>query len=433
LILNVLRTSLQNLKRDRGGLLLTFVLPIAFFSIFAVVFGGSRQTTRKIRIALVDLDASPRSQKFAAAVRAESALRVVDGPEEENSIPYDVVTAEAAVREGKIPVALIIPKGFGSAPIGFTPGADRPTVQLLADTSDPIAPPMVDGLIQKIVMTSMPTDLASAGVTMLDAMSGGLSTEQRASIETSMAQIPDSTAAAPSSASAGSTPAVAGSEGASDGGLIRIESKDVLGEKKANPVVAFYAAGIGVMFLLFTATGASGALLEEQESGTLDRVLSTHVSMTTLLAGKLFYLAALAMSQLILMFTWGAIVFGVELREHLAGFVIMAIVTSLAAASFGILMATLCRTRAQLGALSTLLVLIISAVGGSMIPRFMMPESIQKFSFIFFNSWALEGFLKVFWREEPLRNLAPEVAVLLGTTVLFMLLARRFASRWDIT
>ena len=215
--------------------------------------------------------------------------------------------------------------------------------------------------------------------------------------------------------------------------MIRIESKDILGEKKSNPVVAFYAAGIGVMFLLFTATGASGALLEEQESGTLDRVLSTHVSMTTLLAGKLLYLATLAMSQLILMFTWGAIMFGVELREHLAGFTIMAIVTSLAASSFGIFMATMCRTRGQLSALSTLLVLIISAVGGSMIPRFMMPESIQKFSFIFFNSWALEGFLKVFWREEPLRNLVPEVSVLLGTTLVFMLLARRFAARWDIT
>jgi len=36
-------------------------------------------------------------------------------------------------------------------------------------------------------------------------------------------------------------------------------------------MVAYYAAGIGVMFLLFSMAGAGGALIEEQESGTLER------------------------------------------------------------------------------------------------------------------------------------------------------------------
>ena len=64
-------------------------------------------------------------------------------------------------------------------------------------------------------------------------------------------------------------------------------TRDIFGEKRKNPIIAFYAAGLGVMFLLFTASGASGALLEESENGTLDRVLSSRVSMTTLLLGKL--------------------------------------------------------------------------------------------------------------------------------------------------
>src|SRR2546430_7767787 len=44
--------------------------------------------------------------------------------------------------------------------------------------------------------------------------------------------------------------------------------------------ISFYAAAIGVMFLLFTASGAAGALPDETESGTLDRVLSSRVTMT---------------------------------------------------------------------------------------------------------------------------------------------------------
>ena len=56
-------------------------------------------------------------------------------------------------------------------------------------------------------------------------------------------------------------------------------------------LVSFYAAGVGVMFLLFSVSGAGGALLDEVESGTLDRVLSTRVGMSGLLLGKWLFLA----------------------------------------------------------------------------------------------------------------------------------------------
>ena len=60
---------------------------------------------------------------------------------------------------------------------------------------------------------------------------------------------------------------------------IAVTTRDVVGENKNNPMISFYAAAIGVMFLLFTASGAGGSLLDEAESGTLDRVLSSRVTM----------------------------------------------------------------------------------------------------------------------------------------------------------
>jgi ABC-2 type transport system permease protein len=60
-----------------------------------------------------------------------------------------------------------------------------------------------------------------------------------------------------------------------------------------------------------------------------------------------------------------------------------------------------------------------------------MSESLQKFSLVGFNAWALDGYLKVFWREQPLASLLPQVAVLLGFTALFLLLARQLARRWE--
>jgi ABC-2 type transport system permease protein len=153
--------------------------------------------------------------------------------------------------------------------------------------------------------------------------------------------------------------------------------------------------------------------------------------MTRLLAGKLAYLAGLAASQLLVMFLWGALVFGLEMRGHWAGFLIMTAATALAASTFGLLLAALSRSRMQLVALSNLLVLVMSALGGSMFPRFLMPEFMQKIGLITLNAWAIDGFQKVFWREEPVSHLAPQVLVLCAIALTFFLLARRVARRWE--
>jgi ABC-2 type transport system permease protein len=73
----------------------------------------------------------------------------------------------------------------------------------------------------------------------------------------------------------------------------------------------------------------------------------------------------------------------------------------------------------------------MSALGGSMFPRFLMNATMQKIGFLTFNAWALDGYLKVFWREAPLVKLAPQVGVLAGLTVVFLFIARMLARRWE--
>jgi ABC-2 type transport system permease protein len=196
-------------------------------------------------------------------------------------------------------------------------------------------------------------------------------------------------------------------------------------------MIAFYAAGIGVMFLLFTASGAAGSLIDEAESGALDRLRSARVSMTTLLAGKLAYCVALASLQLVAMFLWGAAIFDLELFTHLPGFAVMTVATAFAAASFGMVLATLSRTRPQQAAISTLLILSMSALGGSMFPRFLMPDAMKTIGLFTFNAWAIDGYTKVFWRDEPVFHLLPQVAVLLGSSIVLFVLARLLARRWE--
>ena len=420
MITTLLRVSWTNLKRDRVAQALTFLLPILFFSIFASVFGNQGEnSTSRVRIAVVDEDGSEMSRRVVEGLRAESALRVRSTADADGKgAPLDRAAAERLVQNGDVPVAVVLPKGLGATAAAFGPSvAGAPRIQLLADVSDPIAPQMVGGLLQKVAMTAAPDLMMKGGITQFEKYAGALTPEQRSAVDAYLPQIKPG-AAAP------------GSGGSASFG-IGIDTVDVVRKGRTEGLVSFYAAGIGVMFLLFSVSGASGTLLDEVDSGTLDRVLSTRVGMGGLLLGKWLFLSLTGLAQLTVMFLWGWLVFGLDLFHHLPGFFVMTAFTAAAAAGFGLMLATIARTRAQLSGMSTIIILTMSSLGGSMFPRFLMSETMQKLGLLTFNAWALDGYLKVFWRNAAVWQLWPQVLVLTVLTGAFMTLARTFARRWE--
>ncbi len=423
MILTLVRVSWTNLKRDRVAQMLTFLLPILFFSIFATVFGNQgRDSTSRIRVAVVDEDGSEFSKRVVQGLQEETSLRIratVDADGKGTAL--DSAAAERLVRNGDLPVAIILPKGLGDTAAAFGASASAVRVKLLADVSDPVAPQMVNGLLQKISMTAAPDLMMQGGIKQFEQHAGALTPQQRASVDAWLPQMKPS-------GTAGSTTTAAGTNG---GFGIGVDTVDVMRQGKSDSLVSFYAAGVGVMFLLFSVSGASGAFLDEVDNGTLDRVLSTRVGMTGLLAAKWLFLTLMGMMQLTVMFLWGRLAFGLDLFHHLPGFFVMTAFTAAAAAGFGLVLATLARTRAQLSGMSTIIILTMSALGGSMFPRFLMSETMQRFGLLTFNAWALDGYLKVFWRDSPIWALWPQVVVLATLTAVFMTLARTFARRWE--
>jgi ABC-2 type transport system permease protein len=426
---SVARTSLLALRRDRAAFVLSFILPISFFSIFAVIFGGQHDATPRVKVILVDEDQSEASRDLVRGLSRESSLIVATHPEPSGKnapvpLDYTAATAEAAVKAGDAPVALVIPSGFGQHPVGFGPDSKATPIQLLNDSSDMIAPQVVVGMLQKAAFTSMPAVMAQQGFQYSERYLGFFTPAQRAKMQSSLDELKKIQSKQESSSSSDSGSAFSAS-------IIAVNARSVVGDNKHNSMISFYAAAIGVMFLLFTATGSAGALLDEAESGALDRVLSSRITMTRLLAGKLLFNTLLAFTQLVAMFLFGWAVFKLDFFSHLAGFTVMGLATAFAVAAFGLLLASACHTRAQLGALSTLLILIMSSIGGSMFPRYLMPENIQKAGLLTLNAWAIDGFTKVFWRNLPVTSLGPQVGVLLGAGIVLFLVARRVARRWE--
>src|SRR5262245_20345963 len=132
MILALLRVCWLSLKRDRVALLLTFVLPIVFFSIFAMIFGSQNNSgTSSVAVALVDLDNSPTSRRVVEAIEHEPSFDVRG----ERGGPRVLPSREAAqemVATGKVPAAIVLLPGFGKQFGTFVGG--EPIVDLLVDS-----------------------------------------------------------------------------------------------------------------------------------------------------------------------------------------------------------------------------------------------------------------------------------------------------------
>ena len=396
MIRTLMQVSWKNLMRDRAAQLLVFVVPIAFYSIFALVFGQSNDTSMpRVRVLVVDESRTPASAGLVAALQADSGLRVSTAwrraPGDTTRVPLDRARAEALVRGGEAPVAIVLPPGIDTSIARF--GAGGTKALLLTDPSDRVAPQVAAGMLQKAALRAGRAEAEEFG----GAAAGG------------------------------------GGDPAEDLMPVRTERRDVVGttDRRDGGITSFYAAAIAVMFLMFSASGAGGALLEESEAGTLERVLTSRVGMTRLLAAKWLHIVWLGVLQITVMYAWGMLVFRVPLLSHLPGFAVMTLATAACTAAFGLVLATLSRSRQQLAGLANLIVLSLSAIGGSMYPRPFMSETLQKVSLVGFNAWALDGYTKVFWRDEPVPALWTQVAMLALFTVLFLALARRFARRWE--
>ena len=121
MIATLLRIGFLNVRRDRVVLALTFLLPIIFFSIFASVFGQQRDTTAKVHVAVADLDRSDYSMKLVSALAAEGGLLVrLHEKDEETGPLLDRASAEALVRAGTVPVAIVLPRGFAEGGTFFS-------------------------------------------------------------------------------------------------------------------------------------------------------------------------------------------------------------------------------------------------------------------------------------------------------------------------
>jgi ABC-2 type transport system permease protein len=398
--------SARRLWHNKAELLLTFVVPVVFFSIFALILGDrSRVSSAKsVPVALCDEAGTELSQKAIELLAKSDSIRIVTSESTAKAIEKPTrASALRMVQLGEVTMAIVLSNDpvEKSDQIRDANGLRMPKVELITDSYDQIAPQIVSGLVQKTLSTAL-QDVTPVRTEKIRTVSHQTNPQSLPTVPMPIPlSIPD------------------------------VHIVDLLGQRQSNPIIAMYAAGIAVMFVLFSATAASGSLLEERENNTLERLLASQMTMDHLLMGKWCFLCVVGCTQLTVMFVFGQLAFGVDLVGHLDGFIAMTLVTAGAASSFALLLASICRTRAQLNWISVVVILSMSALGGSMVPRYLMSEQIRQAGLFTFNAWALDGYNKIFWRDLPLSTIGLELGVLTMIGLIFIIAARILAIRWE--
>ena len=134
--------------------------------------------------------------------------------------------------------------------------------------------------------------------------------------------------------------------------------------------------------------------------------------------------------QLTVMIAFGILVFKVPVLGPWPGLVAMVLATAAVAAAFGMAIAAFGRTEKQVHGYAILVILVMSALGGSMMPIWIMPQWMQDAASFTITKWAVNGLEAVTWRGLGYGEIWQELTILCGITLgLGVLAIRRF--RWD--
>ncbi|WP_053362197.1 ABC transporter permease [Bacillus sp. FJAT-27251] len=184
----------------------------------------------------------------------------------------------------------------------------------------------------------------------------------------------------------------------------------------------YYAAGMGVMFLLMTVVTGVGSMIEEKEQEVYRRLLVTRLTYSQYLLGKLLGLLLLSVLQLGVIILGTSVLFGVHWGNSLAGVILIGFAFVFSACGLGILFGSLANTEKAFSAGGMLGTQILAAAGGSMVPLYMFPDWVNSVMRVFPNALALQSFLDLM-SGEGLRDVAGEAAALFLIGCLFLLAA----------
>lgn len=399
-LLALIRKELLVLSKDLHGLLVLFIMPAVFILIMSLAMRDTFSERHQVEIDYLLHDAD---QSEASAALSDK-LAGIAGFTQRSPDGLDELTAvEKLVATDRYKFALVIPQGF----------AER--LSSLDEQGDGETKPMLELMVAPTVTPQMQTLFSLALEDILKAIRVGLLLKQLpAEVQSAMPRLDT---------------VLGGVQLAS-----HYVYQDSQPEKPPTSVQQSVPAWL-VFAMFFVIIPLSTAFIIERQQGSLLRLRIMNISSFSLIAGKILPYYVINQVQMVIMVLVGIYLvpkFGgdsLELGGSLGGLFIISSACSLAAIAYALLITTLANTHTQATTMGGISNIIFGALGGVMVPKFVMPPFMQDLADISPMSWGLEGFLDIFLRHAAWQEVLPEAGALLVFAGICLALATLAFSR----
>ena len=433
-LIDIVKKDVSIVLRDWKALIFIVLMPIVLMSILGLALGGVFSTDGfsigQINIAVVDDTDELSQQQMAAALQQSNAdmggdvsqqnlsglenfdqdqmslYTVLDSPEVSTFITYEVTdldTADALLADGEIAAVVHIPKSFAlDMMLGMVTGEGHAQIDVTGSADDTMSAGIVSGVVS--AYTDTISQIAADIQILIDTMvqSGKLTPEamQALDIETM----------------------VSGTAKQSAAGVLDIAEKGVAAR---NPIgsFAYYSIAITCMFVLYSAGQGSTFLYTEDAEKTLMRLRAAGISRTKLLLGKSVGVLCLTVMQLIILFVFSTLAFGLEWGS-VGVFVLISLCVALSVTGLGVLLMVLVYRAGnpRIGNIfQSIIVQVLALFGGSYLPLSQLPKFFSTISLATPNGLAIHAYTENI-TGAPAGDVLPYMLGSLGLGVLLFLI-----------
>jgi len=368
--------------RDVHSLSVLFIMPVAFILIMSLAMRDlfDTHTVNQIKILVVNQDNSEPSRAFIETLEnlgTFSFHHMADGTD------FDLIRHKMFQDDFKF--ALVVEKGFSLA-------ADRNASKKAGRQMILLVKPSVNRQTYTILKNTFAASLAKTKVAFL--IKGQEEMLGYAGIDIDKMMQP-----------------------ADDLIETRYVSKSKLKFKVPTSVQQSVPAWL-VFSMFFVVIPISNTFIAERNYGTLVRLQSMNISTGLLLAGKLLPFFIVNLFQVVLMILVGVYVVpllggdALTMGDSYGGLLLITTAVSFCSISFALLVASVAKTTEHATTIGGVFNIILGALGGIMIPKFVMPDFMQTLSILSPMSWGLDGFLDIFLRNGNIVDVMKESLLL---------------------
>ena len=157
---------------------------------------------------------------------------------------------------------------------------------------------------------------------------------------------------------------------------------------------------IFAMFFMVISLGSN--IVKERINGSFIRLKTMPVHFSLVLFSKLIIYLAASIIQVIIIFSVGIFLFPylhlpqLILPSNFVAFCLVVLLSAMAAVSYALMIGSLAKTQEQANGFGSVSIIIFAALGGILVPTFVMPDYLKFISNFSPLHWCLEGFYTLF-------------------------------------